>query len=131
MLSHCTNTEGLTSRQLRELFARRERGEKTDVLAEEVGKTGLVLRRAWRRIGLHCRQLVRRANENHCKSTWIYSMRVRGFSYYAIATKFGMPQTPKSRRVLYNRLKAHCKKHRLPFPKPGRITSEVPSADSP
>jgi hypothetical protein len=132
MLARCTNTDGLTSGQLRTLFARRQNGEKTDALAEEVGKTGLVLRRAWRRIGLHASQLIKKRNETHCRSVWIYSMRVRGMSYYEIAEYLSMPQTKATRRTLYNRLVTHCKKFRLPFPKvKSKPTSSAQSAGSP
>jgi hypothetical protein len=132
MLARCTNTDGLSVKVLRELFARREAGENTDDLAAEVGKTGTTLRRAWRRVGLHAAKLVRRENNIACVPHIIYTMRFAGKSYREIAERLGILYTRENTRLLYMRLVRYCKRAgcKVPHPTP-MLSGEVPSAGSP
>lgn len=126
MLARCTNTEGLSVKVLRDLFARREAGENTDLLAAEVGKTGNTLRKAWRRIGLRASALRRRENNLACTPHLVYMMRFAGKTYREIAERFKMPYTRKAMRLLYMRLVRYCKRAGCKVPSGG-----VPSGDSP
>jgi hypothetical protein len=107
----------LTTGLLRNLWARREAGEKTALLAAEIFREAQVLRQYWRKLGLYSSAVIRTAENQRCAAPRIYAMRVKGLPYKAIADMLALPPTERTLRMLHNRLVRYCHRAGVPVPR--------------
>jgi len=107
----------LTVRELRALFARRQKGERTADLAAEVGMSVNNLGKRWRRVGCHAEKVQRVTNNRQTHSSKVYAMRAKGFAWRQVVEAFGMdPDDAANTRLLYMRLVRYCKRVGCPVP---------------
>ena len=110
----------LTTKLLAALWARREQGERTALLAHEIQRSAQVLRQYWRRFGFYSSQVVRVRENRRCAPARIYALRLAGSSYLEIAADLGLPPEERTVRMLYNRLSRYCVRAGVPMPHPNR-----------
>lgn len=106
----------LTTGLLRNLWARREAGEKTAQLAAEILREAQVLRQYWRKLGLYSSAVIRTTESQRCAAPRIYALRVKGLPYKAIADAMGLSPTDQTLRMLHNRLARYCRRVGVQMP---------------
>jgi hypothetical protein len=112
----------LTTKLLTTLWARREQGERTVLLAHEIQRSAQMLRQYWRRFGFYSSRVIRTRENKRCAPARIYALRLSGTSYLAIAAELGLPPEERTVRMLYNRLSRYCLRVGVPMPHPNRRT---------
>jgi hypothetical protein len=108
----------LTCAQLRALFARRVSGERTADLATEVGTSVSNLQKRWRRIGCSSKscEAAERAATVERRTCMVWRLRREGWTYYAIASRIGLPADDKSLRRLRTHLLRWCQRNGIEVP---------------
>ena len=107
----------LTVRELRALFARRQKGERTADLAAEVGMSVNNLGKRWRRVGCCAEKVHRAANNQQTHASKVYALRKQGKNWRQVVEAFGLdPDDDANTRLLYMRLVRYCKRVGCPVP---------------
>lgn len=119
-----TTKPKLTTGLLRALWLRRQAGETTGTLAAEIQREGQVLRQYWRRLGFYSSSVIRQAQAQKNGVVLIYTLRAKGVSFNAIAAALGLLPTPRTVRMLHNRLARYCSRIGVPLPRRSRASVE-------
>jgi len=106
----------LTTRDMRELYRRRQAGERVVDLAAEVGCTIANLYRRWRRLKLYSSKLIEQERQENRIGYKGWSMRKQGKTYFDIAEAVGWERNAKSARRARAQIARYCERVGLTLP---------------